>query len=69
MELTFFDLGVELVVSENLQDLANVVDMKDRIGGANDDVVEDADCCDVQVLPVIHEVLKHSRGVSREDSM
>ena len=51
VEFTFFDLGVELVVPENLQDVANMADVKSWIGGVDDDVVEDAHRRHIKVLP------------------
>ena len=67
MELTFFRFGVELVFSEDLQDLANMVDAKSGIFGVDDDVVKDADCRNIQVLAqyIIHKMLEHCRSVSK----
>ena len=66
MELTFFDLGIKLVVTQDLENSPDVADVAGGVLGVDDDVIQDADCRHVQVISknVIHKKLKRGRGVS-----
>ena len=50
IEFAFFHLGVELVVAQDLQDGADVLDMERGVLGEDDEIVEDADRRQIQVL-------------------
>ena len=50
IEFTFFDLGVEFVVSQDLQNGSDVRDMESGVLGEDDDVVENANRRQIEVL-------------------
>ena len=50
-ELTLFDLGVELIVSQDLEDLPDVLGMRSVLCAVDDDVVQEAYCGKVELFP------------------
>ena len=67
VELSFCHLGVESVVSQNLEDGADGLDVGSGILRKGDNIVEDADRRWIQVLSgnVIHKMVEHCRCISR----
>ena len=65
IKLTLLYLRIQLVLTQDLQDFANVDDMLLGSGGEDDHVIQDPYANDVKVLPqyAIHKVLKHCRCI------
>ena len=55
-----------MIVSQDLQDAADVLDMLRGIGCEDYDIIEDADRNYIKALSenIVHKILKHSSGIS-----